>query len=479
MDRGASKVAKGKAPAKRNTEARREQNRLASRNYREKRKQKLALLNQILEPSDVAEIANVTENADIDSLQNQVGSSDGVSLGSQALPISGVPPVDPLLPVDSTINQDVANVGSAQPFSFDSTLGHLSHQYIPPSNAPPSQPSYPDSLSLPFALLDDPFVPADMNLWTAEAVGPSQNLLQHTDDISMNDYVNPGFVQEILDDSPESTGLGGQSGPHTPLDDTTFHKVLDGVGALSMSQKRSLLRRLQEETQDTTPSRPRQPTRAQIEAIKFSKAIHHAANANPSPLPTQYITEASIFGAMFANCYVLGMGGVEEILVEEGCSVFSVTPDEGHAQSQLSLVRPRFGNVKADLRPTDLQLTFGHHPYIDVIPFKSFRENIIKALLHDPPLIDEGILCHDLLAGGFICWGSGRNPLGMSAAVPWDARSWEPSVWFMLKYRQLAGGWDDELWKSARWWHGVRGERIQMAPTMGSVNGAFGNAARR
>jgi hypothetical protein len=67
---------------------------------------------------------------------------------------------------------------------------------------------------------------------------------------------------------------------------------------------------------------------------------------------------------MFANCYALGMAGVDDILCEEGCSVFSVTQDEGHHLSQLPLVKSKFRALSPDLRPIDKQLTFGHHPYV-------------------------------------------------------------------------------------------------------------------
>lgn len=45
--------------------------------------------------------------------------------------------------------------------------------------------------------------------------------------------------------------------------------------------------------------------------------------------------------------------------------------------------------------------------------------------------------------------------------MPWDARSWEPKVWFMQKYWFLVGGWDEELWVSVRRWHALRGEKIR------------------
>ncbi|KAM5351658.1 hypothetical protein ACJ41O_004381 [Fusarium nematophilum] len=509
MDSRASKVNKGKTPAKRNSEARREQNRIASRNYREKRKQKLALLNQLLEPSDVDNIANLAESDDASDPRIQGGSGHGIP------PHTSAAPADPLIPLDpSIIDPDIINVGSTQPSSVvtQDTWGDLPFSTVPIPSAGPLQSTSPNTLPHPFAPLNDAFGPATVNLWPTEPFRTPQTLLQFPCSMSVDDFPDPVVVEEVFADSPDPIDQETQASSTSKHDDDdAFHKVLNGIETLNIDQKRDLLRRLEKETQDSASRVPTQqrsspkqfpgswpPTRAQMEAVYFTKAIHRVANAGPTPLPTQYIIETGLFGAMFANCYALGMGGVEEILVDEGCSIFSVTPNEGHAHSQLSVVRPRFRSVAPDLRPTDLQLTFGHHPYIvcssppwnsrmrafefvansplaqDVIPFRSFRDNIIKALSHDPPLLDEDILCHDLLAGGFTCWGSGHNPLGMAAAVPWDARSWEPTVWFLLKYRHLAGGWDDEMWKSARWWHGVRGERIQTAQAMGTVDGTFG-----
>lgn len=81
---------------------------------------------------------------------------------------------------------------------------------------------------------------------------------------------------------------------------------------------------------------------------------------------------------------------------------------------------------------------------------------------HDPPLFDEEELCDDFSKGALVCWGSQQNSLGMEAGVPWDVRSWEPQVWFLRKYWFLVGDWDDEMWKSARWWHDMRGEILSV-----------------
>ncbi len=84
----------------------------------------------------------------------------------------------------------------------------------------------------------------------------------------------------------------------------------------------------------------------------------------------------------------------------------------------------------------------------------------MASISSSPPIIDEDDLCHDLLQDGLVCWGGKDNPRGMAASAPWDARSWEPKVWFLRKYWFLVGGWNDEMWSSARWWHAMRGEKL-------------------
>ncbi|KAK7431042.1 hypothetical protein QQZ08_002322 [Neonectria magnoliae] len=342
-----------KKPAPRRlTEARREQNRIASRNYREKRKQKLALLNQLLDPDDV-DFSSSHDSGDVNASAS-VNDNDIISVENPVISESESSHIGSVLNVNIDESGDLIRLLQQQ---TDDTAN--------PSSTPPSS-----------------FTP-------------------HSQQLSRN-----------------STTLFSQ------------------------------------------PSHTGRSTRLQLEALQFSLALSLAAAAGPSRTPNQCVTNTGLFSALFVNCYALGMSDVEPLLVEEGWSVFVLGPEIPYYPSQLSVVRAKFHNLMPDLRPCDLQLTFAHHPYIDVLPFKSFRENLLKALDHDPPLIDEDELCPDLLAG-IVCCGSQHNTLGVDVAVPWDARCWEPSVWFLHKYRRLVGGWDDEMWTAARRWHSMRGDRIQ------------------
>ncbi|KAG5791453.1 hypothetical protein H9Q69_009494 [Fusarium xylarioides] len=413
-----TKIQKGKESAKRNSEARREQNRLASRNYREKRKQKLALLNELLDPSN---LPSVTGNCHIDDVLGPSGSSD-----------TSAPP--PLL-TNHLIPLDLNRFDVTETYSVPQTWADFTQESVPTVVSNQLEPE-----SLPVLDKGNPPNLGSHEQW--EAVMPGLILQPPTfTGQTPADYIGYRAIEEVFEDSPDSTHRGSQEA--SSYDDSSLKDVLHGVESLSSEQKLSLLRHLQQDTREPkSPSSSQKmlyQTPGQLQAIRFAKALFKTANARPSLFPTQYTMEPGIFGAIFANCYALGMGGVDEILYDDGCSVFSVTSDEGHHPSKLSFVKSRFLDVSSDLQPIEKQLTFGHHPYIDVIPFKTFRENLITVLDQDPNAIDEGALCHDILSGGFTCWGAGMNSRGMGAGVPWDSRSWEPSIWFLMKYRALAG----------------------------------------
>ncbi|KAF5979272.1 hypothetical protein FBULB1_5779 [Fusarium bulbicola] len=412
-----TKIQKGKVSAKRNSEARREQNRLASRNYREKRKQKLALLNELLDPSS---LPSITGNGHIDDVPGPSGSSDTST---------------PLAPLNNNlIPMDPNRFDGTGTYSVPQTWQDLIQESVPTviSNQLASE-------FLPVLDKGNPPNLGSHEQWEAVMPGLIQQSPRFTGHPPA-DCLGYCAIEEAFEDSPDSSHRGSQGAPSN--DDSSLKDVLHGVESLSIEQKRSLLRHLQQGTREPkSPSSLQKmlhQTPGQLQAIRFAKALFKTANARPSLFPTQYTMEPGIFGAIFANCYALGMGGVDEILHDDGCSVFSVTSDEGHHPSTLSFVKSRFLDVSSDLQPIEKQLTFGHHPYIDVIPFKTFRKNLITVLEQDPNAIDEGALCHDILSGGFTCWGAGMNSRGMGAGVPWDSRSWEPSIWFLMKYRALA-----------------------------------------
>ena len=120
-----------------------------------------------------------------------------------------------------------------------------------------------------------------------------------------------------------------------------------------------------------------------------------------------------------------------------------------------------FTSLKTHLRPSPVQLLHSHHPYIDVLPFPTFRDRVIKLACTEEPMIDEDDLCEDLQKDGLICWGSslGGGSAAMGSGAPWDIRSWEAQPWFLKKWWILIGGAEGEIYKQTQWWCDMRGEK--------------------
>lgn len=184
-----------------------------------------------------------------------------------------------------------------------------------------------------------------------------------------------------------------------------------------------------------------------------------------------FVQQNGLFAAVMDNTLAIGvMNGAQAIFADEAGSPFNKDWVESKGSMQLAEIRPKFSGAPRDLQPVDVQITVEHHVYLDVIPFPSFRERALKAIAHDPPLFDEDELCYDICyQEGLIVWGSQGNDRGMEAGRPWDMRSWEPKPWFLRKYHFLVGGWEDEMWRAARWWHMMRNERIAAGPVGGST----------
>uniref|UniRef100_A0A0D2XDM1 BZIP domain-containing protein n=1 Tax=Fusarium oxysporum (strain Fo5176) TaxID=660025 RepID=A0A0D2XDM1_FUSOF len=302
-----TKIQKGKVSANRNSEARREQNRLASRNYREKRKQKLALLNELLEPSN---LSSITGNGHIDDVPGPSGSSDTGAPPLQGQTLSSAPLTNHLIPLD--LNR------------FDGTGTY----FVPQTWEDFTQESVPTVISnqlvpefLPVLNKGNPPSLGSHDQWEDVMPGLIQQSSAFTGQPPA-DYMGYRAIEEVFEDSPDSDHSGSQGASSN--DDGSLKDILYGVESLSIEQKRSLLRHLQQDIRGPkSPSSSQNilhQTPGQLQAIQFAKALYKTANARPSLFPAQYTMEPGIFGAIFANCYALGMGGVDEILHDDGCT---------------------------------------------------------------------------------------------------------------------------------------------------------------
>ena len=173
---------------------------------------------------------------------------------------------------------------------------------------------------------------------------------------------------------------------------------------------------------------------------------------------TIQLTAMSFIAACFANAAVLGLSR-EALWDKTAQSPFYETQ---MANGRLGITSTeRFAHLKPLLRPSSTQRSHPHHPYLDILPFPTFRNRTIQLLQIQPLPFDPDLLCQDLRNDGIICWGSTRPDSrdNRGTGAPWDIRSWELKSWFLKKWWILFDGPDDELSQSSQWWCEMRGEK--------------------
>ncbi|KAI1349815.1 hypothetical protein F5Y01DRAFT_288172 [Xylaria sp. FL0043] len=162
--------------------------------------------------------------------------------------------------------------------------------------------------------------------------------------------------------------------------------------------------------------------------------------------------------ALERNCMAIGITLGMCCLADSVSPFFRrITRNTSADEHFIRSVQGIFQTIKPDLRPWPQQITVGHHPFIDVLPFPSVRANLIGSI----GMIDEDEFFRDSLSG-LVCWGgtgvSRRNTSGAGTGTPWDVRSWEAKQWFIQKWWFILGGDEGELIQQTKWWRSLRGE---------------------
>ncbi|KAK6347664.1 hypothetical protein TWF718_005503 [Orbilia javanica] len=135
-----------------------------------------------------------------------------------------------------------------------------------------------------------------------------------------------------------------------------------------------------------------------------------------------------------------------------------ISPFNFHYPIPLGTVE-RESSAPVNLRPTRLQRTIVHHPWVDLIPVPRMRDNILRGL--ESNIFDEDELCHELagaentedaMQASFLVWGES-----------WDIRSWELSAGFLNRWGFLVDGCP-EILEATNVWREKRGEpKIEVA----------------
>lgn len=93
------------------------------------------------------------------------------------------------------------------------------------------------------------------------------------------------------------------------------------------------------------------------------------------------------------------------------------------------------------LTPTLLQTTKPHLPYIDLIPFPLFRDNLLRA----GEVVQPEDFWHDMVSGKVKVWGQ----------TPWDRRGWEMHEDFVAKWWWVIS---EDILEETNFWRVSRGK---------------------
>ncbi|KAL4907009.1 hypothetical protein BDW74DRAFT_190015 [Aspergillus multicolor] len=162
------------------------------------------------------------------------------------------------------------------------------------------------------------------------------------------------------------------------------------------------------------------------------------------------LTRLNVHRAINENIAAIGMT-VEWTNCDDSISIFNLShPLPPHFDLQ---------KIPSALRPTAIQKSTPHHPWLDFFPFPRMRDTLITvtatASTVNGLLFDDEELCHDLMAfwdtrdtqATLLVWGDS-----------WEPRNWEVSEGFARKWGWLLRGCE-ELLVSTNSWRRRRGER--------------------
>ncbi|RAH53003.1 hypothetical protein BO85DRAFT_492403 [Aspergillus piperis CBS 112811] len=171
-------------------------------------------------------------------------------------------------------------------------------------------------------------------------------------------------------------------------------------------------------------------------------ALHSYLGGSPQTDMLLNLSRMNVLRAAYQNAIVLGMPA-EWLCLDDTISIFSAHGPHIIPNGQMS--------IPPSLRPTALQRATPHHPWLDVFPFPSMRDNLIRA----GDDLDDDELCHDLTA----FWDTrSSNATLLVWGTPWDPQNWEVTEDFAKKWGAFLRGCP-EILRSTNSWRARRGER--------------------
>ncbi|KAF6823939.1 hypothetical protein CMUS01_10481 [Colletotrichum musicola] len=165
----------------------------------------------------------------------------------------------------------------------------------------------------------------------------------------------------------------------------------------------------------------------------------------PTPRDLPFVTRLSTFDALVRNALMLCIP-VEYLESEDQASLFNFEGPSAPIEDS---------GLPATLRPTALQRTVRHHPWLDLFPIPRMRDNILCGI--QAGIYDEVVLC-DVLCCELLDLDGPNNAALVVWGEPWDAAGWEFSAQFFNKWGSLLRGCEGVL-ETTNSWRRKRGAR--------------------
>jgi hypothetical protein len=174
----------------------------------------------------------------------------------------------------------------------------------------------------------------------------------------------------------------------------------------------------------------------------FKAAAYQSYVGNPQADHLLTLAKLNVFHAFVRNIPVLGYTWTS--MTDDAISRFSVS-GPCRAESPLEYDLP------PSLRPTKLQQSQPHHPWLDFSPFAQLRDNLIM----NEDCMDDSQFCRDLM--GF--WStSGEDNFMLVWGDPWNPMNWEITETFLRKWGWVVKACPEIVW-STNYWRELRGEK--------------------
>ncbi|KAJ6096997.1 Concanavalin A-like lectin/glucanase subgroup [Penicillium sp. IBT 16267x] len=185
---------------------------------------------------------------------------------------------------------------------------------------------------------------------------------------------------------------------------------------------------------------------------QFAQAYQSYILGSPSADHLLKLTKLNVFRAFGHNMRLIGTNLDE--MNDDTISIFNTfLPSPLPKIGESSPDQTTESHLPVSLRPTKIQRTVPHHPWLDFFPIPKMRDNLIQA---GDEWNDEE-LCLEIM--GFWTNGSSEDVGLIVWGDPWDVSNWELTEPFLKKWLWVVRGCP-ELMNSTNAWRAKRGEKL-------------------